>query len=248
MSVRHEVRRHLWNLGWDIARFSPTSNPIARRKQLLRAYGVDLVLDVGANTGQFAQQLRHDYRYRGRIVSFEPMSAAFGKLKGHAAGDATWETLNFALGDAPGSQEINVANNSISSSLLSMLPTHRKFSPKSTTIGREQVEIRTLDEVFPSLRKDAKSVYLKIDTQGFESLVIAGARESLKEIATVQMEMSLIHLYDGEILFAEMCQLMQSKGYTLVAIETGFSDRVTGQLLQVDGIFHRFEGGQQATH
>jgi hypothetical protein len=36
-----------------------------------------------------------------------------------------------------------------------------------------------------------------------------------------------------------MCMLMDEKGYTLVAIENGFSDPASGQLLQVDGIFHK---------
>ena len=80
---------------------------------------------------------------------------------------------------------------------------------------------------------------MKIDTQGYESKVLKGAENSLPRISTVQMEMSLVPLYDGERLFHEMCALMSDKGYTLVAIENGFSDPASGQLLQVDGIFHR---------
>ena len=80
---------------------------------------------------------------------------------------------------------------------------------------------------------------MKIDTQGFESKVLKGAEKSLAHINTVQMEMSLVPLYDGESSFNEMCILMSKKGYTLVAIENGFSDQASGQLFQVDGIFHR---------
>jgi len=80
-----------------------------------------------------------------------------------------------------------------------------------------------------------------MDTQGFESKVLKGAENSLPHIDTVQMEMSLVPLYDGELLFNEMCLLMSQKDYTLVAIENGFSDSASGQLLQVDGIFHRFQ-------
>ena len=82
-------------------------------------------------------------------------------------------------------------------------------------------------------------VYMKIDTQGFESKVLKGAGNSLMRIDTVQMEMSLVPLYEGEMLFNEMCMFMTEKGYSLIAIESGFSDQNTGQVLQVDGIFHR---------
>jgi hypothetical protein len=81
---------------------------------------------------------------------------------------------------------------------------------------------------------------MKIDTQGFESKVLKGAENSLMQIDTVQMEMSLVPLYEGELLFNEMSILMSEKGYVLVAIETGFSDQDSGQVLQIDGIFHRF--------
>jgi hypothetical protein len=82
-------------------------------------------------------------------------------------------------------------------------------------------------------------VYLKIDTQGFESKVIAGAEQVLSRIDTIQLEMSLVPLYEGELLFDEMCRLMMNKGYSLVSAEAGFSDETSGQLLQMDGIFHR---------
>jgi hypothetical protein len=53
------------------------------------------------------------------------------------------------------------------------------------------------------------------------------------------MEMSLVPLYGTELLFDEMCLLMREKGYTLIAIENGFSVPDTAQLLQIDGIFRR---------
>ncbi len=80
---------------------------------------------------------------------------------------------------------------------------------------------------------------MKIDTQGYESKVLKGAEKSLLQIDTVQLEMSLVPLYDGELLFNEMCMLMSEKGYTLVAIDQEYIDRNSGQLLQVNGIFHR---------
>ena len=94
----------------------------------------------------------------------------------------------------------------------------------------------------------AEHIYLKIDTQGFESRVICGAERSLLAIDTVQMELSLVPLYAGEQLFPEMSLLMAEKGYRLVGVETGFSDPDSGELLQVDGIFHRAEPRPKTDH
>lgn len=202
-------------------------------------YNIDTVLDIGANSGQFMQQLRGDLGYTNRIISFEPLSSAFELLKANAERDPNCEVFNIALGDTDERREINIAGNSYSSSLLDMLPSHLKSAPESRYIGREIIEVKRLDSIFDSLCKSTNRVYMKIDTQGYESKVLKGAEKSLMQIDTVQMEMSLVPLYEGELLFNEMCMLMSEKGYSLVAIETGFSDQDSGQLLQVDGIFHR---------
>ena len=85
-----------------------------------------------------------------------------------------------------------------------------------------------------------------MDTQGFEKNVLLGAKESLARIDTVQMELSLVPLYSHQMLFNEMHGLMIELGYTLIAIEDGFSDPSSGQVLQADGIFHRFDRTQSA--
>lgn len=243
MGVRHEVRRLLRKAGYDVSKFGPTSHPLARRRQILQSYGIDTVLDIGANAGQFAKELRYDVGYGKRILSFEPLSTAFALLCANAKADPAWDVYNYAIGDVEEKREINIAGNSYSSSLLSMLPAHLESAPESKYVGKESIEVKTVDAIFGLLCKTSRNVYMKIDTQGFESRVLAGAERSLQHIDTIQMEMSLVPLYDGELCFNEMCLFMDRKGYTLVAIENGFSDPASGQLLQVDGIFHRFAAG-----
>jgi FkbM family methyltransferase len=240
MGIKHEFRKLLWKVGYDISRITPTSGPMALRKQILGSFEIDTVLDIGANSGQFAQKLRHEAGYSRRIVSFEPLSTAFELLKANAKADPAWEVFNCAIGDSEGKREINIAGNSYSSSLLNMLPSHLKSAPQSRYVGKELIEIKTLDSLFGDLCKTARNVYMKIDTQGFESKVLHGAERSLSRIDTIELEMSLVPLYDGELLFNEMCVRMSQKGYTLYAIENEFSDPASGQLLQVEGIFHRF--------
>lgn len=239
MSIKNEVRKLLWNVGIDISRFEPTSHDVARRKQLIESYQIDTFLDIGANSGQSGVQLRKNLGYTGRILSFEPLSSAFALLQANAKDDPAWQIFNIALGDAQEKVQINIAQNSESSSLLDMLPSHLKSAPQSGLVGKEEITVKTLDSIFDDVCKGAKNIYMKVDTQGYEAKVLAGAKNSLPVIDTIQMEMSLIPLYEGEMLMIEKCILMRDLGYTLVAIENGFSDPKSGQLLQVDGIFHR---------
>jgi len=232
------ARRFLRKCGFDLVRYEPNTHALARRSRLLGAYDVDVVLDVGANVGQYARQLR-DIGYRGRIVSFEPVQAAYRRLSEAARSDGAWTPINCALGDVDGRVEIHVAGNSQSSSLFAMMPAHLTSEPASQYVGSEEIEIRRLDSCFHDFCSGQDNVLLKIDTQGFEKRVLEGAETSLMAIRTIQLELSLVPLYEGEALFDEMYRLVQSKGFQLVSIETTFADKSSGQLLQFDGIFRR---------
>jgi FkbM family methyltransferase len=255
MGIKHHLRKLLRNIGYAMSHDSPLSEPLLSRKQLFEYYGVDdplmrrkrmfdfygidTVLDIGANKGQFAQELRNELGFSKRIVSFEPLNSAYEILKTNAERDPQWEAFNFALGDTEAKSEINIAENSLSSSLLKMMPCHLKAAPESEYVGRQVIEIRRLDSIFADICAANSNVYMKIDTQGFESNVIKGAENALPYIETIQLEMSLVPLYEGELLFGDLYSLLSKKGYSLVSVESGFSDQTSGQLLQVDGVFHR---------
>jgi FkbM family methyltransferase len=197
------------------------------------------VLDIGANTGQFARYTRERLEFKKKIISFEPMSRAFASLQANAENDPEWTVQNCAIGDEVGKKEINIAGNSFSSSLLDMLPAHLDAAPHSKYEDKEWVEVKTLDSFLGSLFNIDEKVFLKIDTQGFEKQVLHGAKESLPHISTIQLEMSLVPLYRGEMVFAEMYPLMLQFGFGLIDVDGGFSDPKTGRLLQIDGIFQR---------
>jgi len=209
-----------------------------RGAQLLERYGIQVVLDVGANAGQFAYSLWR-VGYRGRIVSFEPLSSAFRELSTNARGHRCWQTLNLALGDFDGERTIHVAGNSESSSLLEMLPRHVSAAPHSAYVGTEAVQVRRLDSIVDELIRPAERCFLKLDVQGFERSVLNGAGTCLPRFLGVQLEMSLVPLYGGEVLFQDMLAIMSEKGYCLMSLTDGFAEPKTGQVLQLDGVFYR---------
>jgi FkbM family methyltransferase len=238
MNLLETLQRWTRCIGWDLVPYNATQHALPRRAQLLVHHGIDTVLDVGANAGQFGRELR-SLGYRGRIISFEPLTEAFQQLQAVASGDAGWRVLNLALGDAAGSQKIHQAGNSESSSLLEMLPLHLDAAPCSRYTGEETVRVETLDALFDEVCRGAHNIYMKIDTQGYESQVLKGAARSLAQIDTIQIEMSLAPLYAGQALFGDLYARLTGSGYALVGVENNFGDARTGHLLQMDGIFHR---------
>ena len=204
----------------------------------MERYGIDLVLDVGANTGQYAKILRKA-GYAGQIVSFEPLSTAFSRLARSASHDPRWLAVNLGLGSRDRSATIHVSGDSQASSLLRMLPLHKEIAPYFSSVGEESITIRKLDSIWEEHVPAHRKVYLKIDTQGFEKQVLAGAAQSVPHIQIIQVEMSIEPLYEGAILVPDMLRWMQRKGFGLVSLEYGFCHPETGQMFQVDGIFAR---------
>ena len=237
--LRLLARRAARQVGYDLAEYPGLA--FRRRMKLWDHFGVDLVLDVGADTGEYVQTIRR-HGYAGRVVSFEPLSSAFALLRQSAAGDPHWETVNVALGDHDGRATIHIAGNSHSSSLRPMLGAHLEAAPRSVYVGTEEVRVRRLDTVFDEYRRGARRVYLKVDTQGWEREVLAGGDRVLEQIGGLQLEMSLVPLYGGQTLFADLLELVTRRGFTLMSLEPGFADERTGQLLQVDGVFFRAAG------
>lgn len=238
MRLSTAINNILGKLGLEVRRLKNVSSA-AQLVSSLRKFDIDLVLDVGANKGQFALDIRQ-YGYAGRIVSFEPLSQAHGQLLRSSAGDPMWDAYpRCALGDHNGEVEINIAGNSESSSILPMLESHRSAAPESAYQGKEIVPINTLDAVAGQYLKDARAPFLKIDTQGFEWHVLDGAHDILPHIKGILVELSLVPLYDGQHLWRDVIDRLETAGFTLWAFQPVFSDRSQGRSLQVDGIFYR---------
>ena len=233
--IKSTIRR----TGFELKRLSPGSNPTLQLFMALKRFEIDMVLDVGANIGQFAMGLR-SFGYQGNLVSFEPLSMAHLLLLSAASRDARWEVHpRCAIGVQDGEAEINVSGNSVSSSLLPMLTSHSLAAADSAYIGTERTPIFKLDSVAPTYLVNANRPFLKIDTQGFEWGVLDGALETLPIMRGILCELSLVSLYEGQHLWLDLIHRIESLGFTLWAIQPGFVDARDGRTLQFDAVFFR---------
>lgn len=182
------------------------------------------MIDVGANTGQFAVELRLA-GYAGPIVTFEPVSDAFGQLSIASRSDPMWTVMNCALGEVNGTATINVAANSMSSSLLDMSEAHRIAAPNSDYVRREEVIVRRLDSV--DLFQSCNRLFCKIDTQGFERQVLNGIGDMWSRMIAIQMETSHVRLYENSWTYAEVMAYFMDMGWEPVFVDRGFTDSRT---------------------
>ncbi|WP_224982611.1 FkbM family methyltransferase [Geomonas agri] len=235
------VKRLARALGVDIRAYRPARSEAARLARMLEQHRIDTVLDVGANTGQFARHLR-SIGYQGRIICFDPLREAHAALAELARRDPELTVApRQALGDSTGEVEIKVSANLESSSLLSVSEAHLQAEPSVRTVAVEKVPMHRLDDAVQSYLSPGDRVFLKIDVQGYELPVLRGAEGVLSQVLGVQLELSLHPLYDGEPLFREVIDAVEGLGFTLHDLNPCFSDDTTGRTYQVDGVFFRNE-------
>ena len=237
--IKRIVRSALRRLGLDLRLYRPEFSDDARLMAMLSAHRVNLVLDVGANTGQFGELLR-SAGYRGRIVSFEPLSAAREQLAVQSGNDPLWQVApQMAIGAEDGDILIHIAGNSVSSSVLPMLNAHAIAAPESVYVGSERVPLRRLDAVADGYLSPDTVVFLKIDAQGYEDRVLRGAADLLQRAVGMQLEMSLVPLYEGQRLYVEMDAQLRASGFELWSITPAFVEPGNGRMLQVDATYFR---------
>jgi FkbM family methyltransferase len=228
--------------GWElqhIRKDQPTLETHLR--QLLPKLGIDCVLDVGANQGQYGRMLRQA-GYKGRIVSFEPVRETFHILKARADKDRDWKVNHFALGAKAGESVIHVTR----ATILSSFREPNAFSKEQYAWGmpivrEEKAKIRTLDEVFEESLAGLKSprVFLKMDTQGFDLQVFAGAKRSLPKVLAMQSEISIQPIYEGVPDYLEALEVYTKAGFVISGLYPVSRDKDTLALIELDCVMRR---------
>jgi FkbM family methyltransferase len=232
MALRDVIKELGRRSGLEISHYRPLGR---RRAKWLDLERIATVLDVGANLGQYARELRA-FGYEGAILSFEPITSVFSELERAASADPNWWCHNIAIGDTDGEATINIASNQASSSFLPMLDGHTSGAPDVYYQATQLVAVRRLD----SLALDVRSpTWLKLDIQGYEDRALAGAEQTLKGVAVVEAELSPAALYGGQATFHDVITGLHSSGFGLVDLEPSFRDRVDGRVLSVDAVFAR---------
>ena len=232
---------HRW--GFDIVPYSGRYFPSKRRIETMRDTDVSVLIDVGANQGQYVTDVRRD-GWRGTALSIEPLPDAYAVLADRASRDDLWASVNVALGAESGVSTLNVARNQVSSSLLEMTERHRTAVQGSAFVESIEVRVETLDALVAD-RGLAGSFYLKIDTQGYELEVLRGAIATIDACRAIELELSLEPLYEGQPLMPEICRWLLDHEFIAVALWPSLCDPHGRKLMQMDGIFVPAQGKQR---
>ena len=244
MKASPAFKRRLRNvghrLGFDIRLNGINSRDDLRFVHFLNLHGIETVLDVGANKGQFARHLFAS-GYDKRILSIEPVPAAHQVLcEAAAASKHDWRVgPQVALSNENSTATYFVTKNDTSSSLLEPLDSFVEATPSVDVARKIDMETTRLDAIYPMLHLEGSRVLLKLDVQGSEEKVLAGASKTLKSLTGVLVELSLTDLYAGQSSALALQQHLADEGFEIWDIWRGYHHPTTYRLNQVDALFFR---------
>jgi FkbM family methyltransferase len=213
-----------------------------RLVQLIVARGCETVVDVGANVGQYARRLRAA-GWHGPIVSVEPTPASHAALAAAAADDPLWTVAPaMALGEADGTATLHLNVRSDMNSLSPAAPALAEAFPRASAAGTVEVPVRRLDAIFDELASGATRAFVKIDVQGFEAQVLAGAEGALARIEGLQLELPVSRLYAEDRYYLDTLNRLDELGYELAFVFDLYFSRALGRQVKFDGVFFRRDG------
>lgn len=236
MSI-NRLRKLLRDLtGFDVHRYSPARDKFS----WLTSLGINTVIDVGANVGQTAVEMRKYFPF-AQIYSFEPLKDCYDEMLAKMRGDKLFKAWNVGVGEKNETVTMNRNSYSQSSSILPMAQLHKDTFPESR--GPEthiSIKIERLDDIAElAAAKLKKNVLFKIDVQGYEDKAIRGSIRVLEASKVVLIENSFMSLYKGQPLFADIYRMLTELGFTYKGSLWQKLDPETGAVMFEDSLFLR---------
>ena len=232
-NIKRIIKTMFRVFGIDIKKINPA------KYSWLKQYNIATVIDIGANTGQFAKFI-HKELPSANIISFEPISECYNKLKKKMKSASNFQAFNYALGDIDDSVEMKINNFTPSSSLLSIANLHIQTFPFTTEKSIRRVKVKRLDDIAESL--DCKdNLLIKIDVQGYEDRVIKGGQNIISSAKMLIIETSFQLLYKGQPMFEDIYDNIISMGFKYAGAFEQLRSPCNGSVLQADAIFIKKE-------
>ncbi len=202
---------------------------------VLRSTPVDLVVDVGANRGQFSLAVRH-FHPGTKIVAFEPLASAASVYRKIFANDAFARLHQCAVGPARGTAVMQRSGKEDSSSLLPIGASMAELFPGTKAVGTEEVSVAPLTEFLTEADLSGRNL-LKIDVQGFELEVLKSAEPLLPLFDRIYLEASFIAFYEGQVMADELIAYLQARRFKIAGIMNASVHPVSGLTVQADLLF-----------
>ncbi len=215
--------------------------PGVEHVNLLKSLNPSVIVDIGANRGQFSLAARFACP-SSLIIAFEPLPSAGSKFRDIFDSDKKVSFFPFAIASTAGKKDIHLSKREDSSSLISINDVQNALFPGTYEVGKLTIDSGPLGD-FVAPETLTKPAMLKLDVQGFEFWALLGCESHLSHFNWIYVECSFLELYSGQKLAHEICSWLELKNFRLAGVYNVTYDP-KGTSIQADFLFLPF--GQEA--
>jgi FkbM family methyltransferase len=234
LNIITKIIRTLWIRQYRSALFRAKVFASTEHDQVINGLDLDVVVDIGANRGQFALCVRRLYP-SAKIFSFEPLQKPAETYKTVFENDPLARLFPKAIAAQTGSASMYVSRWDVSSSLLPFAQAQHDNFPFTEESRRETVATTTLSECLnPDLIEG--TALLKLDVQGYELVALHGCEDLISKFKYVYVEASFIELYLGQALATDVIAYLLAKRFRLICV-ANLSNGNQRRPIQADFLF-----------
>ncbi len=238
------VRKIVRRFGYDLSPLKKTRDLDRQIVLGCQHHKIELIVDVGANHGQYVDRMRRA-GWDAPILSIEPINSLNKKLAERAKRDTQWIVAPaMALSDSNGLGMLECSAETDMSSLLPQTDLLKRLSPSSAVVERSEVRLCRFDQLDLMISANDPRIFLKLDVQGYENTVLDGIGSRWPLIQGIQLEMALLPIYQGEMVWRKLVDRLEQAGFDLSIVLPGYFEPKLARQLQFDGVFFRRQEGQ----
>jgi FkbM family methyltransferase len=235
--VKKTILKLIRSFGYDLKRIpvkpareapplkadTPMTTGLKRSRQ--RGVTARTIIDIGAAEGKWTEEARMVWR-EGHFVLFEPLRERAPLLDAMAAQYANTHIVKAGAGREKATIDFFVTGDLDGSGV----------ADNGTNAEKRRVSITTVDAEIARLGLQGPYL-LKLDTHGYEVPIFEGATRVLQETELIVVECYGFQIAPGSLLFWEMCQYLDGKGFRLVDLVDVYSRPADNAFWQCDAFF-----------
>jgi FkbM family methyltransferase len=223
--------------GYEINNYENQQKRKADKWKWLQNLDIETVLDIGANTGQFAEFIINIIP-KASLYAFEPLESEYSRLNINLGRNPRFKAFNIGLGDINGSTDFFISSASPSSSLLQMENIQKKLYPLTAELTKCVIKISRLDDFIDKCNFQIKpNLLIKMDVQGAENKVIDGGTRTFNKAKIVLSEVNYFSYYRGQPLFKDIIDLLSDLDFVYCGVFEQFNNQKDNLPLFADAYF-----------
>ena len=222
------------HFGYTLTKIKKNQNLDEIIKFRLQNNPCDLLIDIGANQGDFSKNYLNNFK---ELFLIEPNKNLINNLNLKFQKEKKVKIFNIGIDKIKSSGKFYITNDTgqTLSSMRTQTDLMDQTLKNSKIIKEVNVNFDRLDNIIPT---KVKNIFLKTDTQGNELSVLESLGKFIEKTVFIKCEMPVLNLYNIDYSYWDILDFFRKNDFIPVFFDNGIRNE-KGKLIEFDVIFER---------